>query len=142
MEHHACYNHISVQAKENGVSTTDDVVVQKILRQIGKGVSFQYPGTEGRKEGVLKDRAVVPSNPGSADVPYWDVVDLIEFPGEPEPNWIRIGYYRTPGGRLVWGSQTTITEPVGTWKRLLVQAAKAKPWFKDLLCEVMAELQS
>ena len=120
---------------------TDAEVVAKILEQIGKGVSFQYPGTEGHQKGVLKDRAVVRSNPSTSGVPYWDVVDLIEFPEEYEQEWIRIGYYRKPGKHLVWGSQTTITEPINTWKRLLVKAAKEKPWFKKLLEDVMNELR-
>ena len=80
------------------------------------------------------------SNPGARGVPYWDVVDLIEFKGERSPEWIRIGYYRAPKGRLQWGSQTTIAEPIGTWKRILVEAAKQKPWFRALLVSVIAEL--
>ena len=116
-------------------------VIEKILAAIGQPVSFRYPGNEGQKQGVLKDRAVVESHPGTTGVPYWDVVDLIEFPDEPQPHWIRIVYYRTPKGRLVWGSQTTITEPVSVWHRLLVQAAKDKRWFRDLLEGVVAELK-
>lgn len=81
------------------------------------------------------------SNPGSPGVPYWDVVDLIEFQNEKNPKWIRIGYYRAPKGRLQWGSQTTITEPVETWKRVLVDAAKQKRWFRDLLVGVVRELE-
>ena len=81
------------------------------------------------------------SNPDSKGVPYWDVVDLIEFPEEPEPEWIRIGYYRKPHDHLVWGSQTTITEPIEIWIKLLVKAANEKPWFKKLLNDVMDELQ-
>jgi hypothetical protein len=81
----------------------------------------------------------VPSEPNSG-VPYWDVVDLIEFPGEKEPEWIRIGYYRKPKDRLVWGSQTTITEPISVWKRLLVEAAKEKKWFRDMLEDVFRQL--
>ena len=33
---------------------------------------------------------------------YWDVVDLIEFPGESGSLWIRIGYYRKAKNRLNW----------------------------------------
>jgi len=65
---------------------------------------------------------------------------LIQFPNEPEPEWLRIGYYRKPGDRLVFGSQTTITEPIVVWKKLLVHAAREKAWFKKLLDEDMAEL--
>jgi len=83
----------------------------------------------------------VRSNPGDRGVPYWDVVDLIEFKGEEYPEWIRIGYYRVPKGRLQWGSQTTIAEPVETWKRVLVDSAKQKPWFRKLLVSAVAELK-
>jgi hypothetical protein len=57
------------------------------------------------------------------------------YPGsdEKEPKWIRIGYYRKPKDTLNWGSQTTITEPVSIWKRILVNAAREKKWFRDLL---------
>jgi len=113
----------------------------KMLKPVGKRVSFQYPGTEGSKKGILKERVIIPSNPGTIGVPYWDVVDLIEFCNEPETEWIRIGYYRKPKDRLVWGSQTTITEPISVWKKILVQAAKEKPWFSRLLQEVMKELK-
>jgi hypothetical protein len=111
------------------------------MKPVGKRVSFQYPGNEGQKRGRLKDRAIVPSNPGTTGIPYWDVIDLIEFAEEPEADWIRIGYYRKPKERLVWGSQTTITEPVSVWKRLLVDAGKQKPWFRKLLEDVARELK-
>lgn len=120
---------------------TDESVILKIRKPIGKRVHFQYPGNEGHKTGVLKDRVIVPSNPGEVGVPYWDVVDLIEFSEETEPLWIRIGYYRKPQEHLVWGSQTTITEPIRVWKRLFVQAATEKAWFKQLLIDVMRDLQ-
>jgi hypothetical protein len=65
---------------------------------------------------------------------YWDVVDLIEFPHKGKPQqWIRIGYYRQVGDILRWGSQTTITEPAKVWKRVFMQAATQKKWFRDLL---------
>jgi hypothetical protein len=47
-----------------------------------------------------------------------------------------------PKDRLVWGSQTTITEPIETWKELLVHAAKEKEWFRKLLSEVMQEVET
>ena len=115
-------------------------ILDKIRKPVGKPVSFQYPGNEGHKKGRLKDRAIVPSNPGSNGVPYWDVVDLIEFPGEAETEWIRIGYYRKPKDRLVWGSQTTITEPISVWKRVLVEAATQKKWLRDMLEDVVRKL--
>jgi hypothetical protein len=114
--------------------------LEKIMDAVGRPVSFKFPGSEGDKKGILKDRAIVPSNPGTTGIPYWDVIDLIEFPEEAEPHWIRIGYYRISNGRLNWGSQTTITEPVGVWKRVLIDAAKQKPWFRNLLKDVMQDL--
>ena len=120
--------------------TPDEII--KILSCIGKNVSFKYPGNEGDKFGVLKDRAVVESTNNIGGVPYWDVVDLIEFKGEKEPQWIRIGYYRKPKQSLNWGSQTTITEPISIWKKILVTAAREKKWFRKLLEDVMDELES
>jgi len=67
-------------------------------------------------------------------------MDLIEFLGEREPRWIGIGYYRKPKGTLNWGSQTTITEPISVWKKLLVSTAREKKWFRDLLDDVMRQL--
>ena len=118
--------------------TTDER--SKILSRIGKPVSFNYPGIEEDKHGILKDRTVVESENALGTVPYWDVVDLIEFEGEKE-KWIRIGYYRKPKDTLNWGSQTTITEPISIWKKILVNAAQEKEWFRDLLEDVMEELK-
>ena len=123
------------------MDSIDDEIVRKILRAIDKPVSYKYPGNEGYRNGVLRDRVVDRANPGASGVPYWYVIDLIEFPEEDEQEWIRFGYYRKPSENLVWGSQTTNTGPVRTWKRLLVKAAKEKPWFKKLLDEVMNELR-
>ena len=102
---------------------TETDVTQKILEAVGKPVNFRYPAGEEHKKGILRDRSVLYSGmsaTGSTGVPYWDVVDLIEFPNEPEPYWIRIGYYRKPKDKLNWAGQTTITEPIGIWKKLLV----------------------
>ena len=118
---------------------TDDL--KKILSRIGTKVSFKIPGEEADKHGILKDRTVVESTNAPGAVPYWDVVDLIEFKGEEEPEWIRIGYYRKPKDKLIYGSQTTITEPISIWKRILVNAAREKKWFRDLLEDVMNELK-
>jgi len=120
---------------------SQDPVVRKIMDAVKKPVTFKYPGNERPKKGILIDRVVMRSNPASADVPYWDVVDLIEFREEAHPKWIRIGYYRRPKKRLVWASQTTITESVAGWKRLLVKSAKQQKWLRDLLEDVMAELK-
>ena len=115
-------------------------IIQKILKPVGKQVSFNYPLGESNKRGILRDRAVVKSNPSGKNVQYWDVVDLIEFPDEKEIKWIRIGYYRQIGKKIRWGSQTTITEPIDIWKRMLIQAAREKKWFRDLLIEVGEEI--
>lgn len=50
---------------------------KQILSRVGKEVSFTYPGSEGNKHGILKDRVVVDSTNALGMVPYWDVVDLI-----------------------------------------------------------------
>jgi len=127
------------------MSDSDDAVVQRILKAVGRPVHFNYPGDEDDKHGKLVDRVVVSEVSSPPGVPYWDVVDLIEFSKNREDSdperWIRIGYYRKPADRLVWGSQTTITEPIGIWKKILVQSAKEKDWFRDLLREVMKEVE-
>ena len=123
------------------MTKNNDTIAAKLLKPIDKEVSFTYPGDEGCKKGVLKDRAFIHS-PGTTGVPYWDVVDLIQFPDESKPKWIRIGYYREkPKGNLRWGSQTTITEPVEIWRKLLIHAAKEKKWFRKLLEDVMKEVK-
>jgi len=91
---------------------TDEEIQRQILSRVGQRVNFTYPGTEGSLGGVLKERIVIKGGIGaSPDIPYWDVVDLIEFEGTAEPLCMRVGYYRYSGGRLNWGSQTTLTEP-------------------------------
>jgi hypothetical protein len=80
------------------ISATDEI--DRILSCIGRKVSFKYPGNEGDKHGILKDRGVVESANDVGMVPYWEVVDLIEFKHEKEPEWIRIGYYRKPKRKL------------------------------------------
>ena len=45
---------------------------------------------------------------------------------------MRVGYYRYAGGRLNWGSQTTLTEPLSVWRNLFA-TAQAQPWFAALL---------
>ena len=68
--------------------------------------------------------------PGSATrgVPYFDVVELIAFDGEPEP-WMRITCWRhLPNGRLVFAGQTSITEPLSVWRRLFAEA-RGRAWF-------------
>ncbi len=117
--------------------------VDKILSKIGQKVKFTYPGDEGTKRGILRDRAVFECPCEAGDIPYWDVVDLIEFDGEKETEFIRLGYYRRkPGQKLNWGSQTTITEPVSVIKGMLVSAAREKSWFRVILQDVMRDLEN
>ena len=117
-------------------------IIEKISKPIGRRVSFKYPAGEKPRRGILKDRAILRSNAGyPSEVPYWDVVDLIQFEGEKKP-WLRFGYYRMPKDRLNWASQTTLCDRSKTWKRLLVKAAREKQWFRNLLKEVMRELRS
>jgi hypothetical protein len=120
------------------MQNTENDVLKKIKSCIGNKVSFKYPGDEGEKNGKLKDRVVIKSD-SEGEIPYWDVVDLIDFEGQKEP-WMRIGYYRKPKDKLNWGSQTTITEPISVWKKILVNSAKEMPWFRTLLNDVMKEI--
>jgi hypothetical protein len=121
------------------MSTVEEV----ILRAVGtKKVHFKYPGVEGELHGTLKDRCVLAAGDNIGGVPYWDVIDLITFEGQTEPDFMRIGYFRKPLNRLVWGSQTTITEPLSTWKNLFVKAAQEKEWFRTLLEQVMSEVKA
>lgn len=122
------------------MSLTEKEAREKMLRPIGKQVKFKYPGEEGRKEGILKDRAIVWSGHGQQGVKYWDVVDLIEFRGEKHRLWIRIGYYRQIKNRLVWASQFTITEPIAIWQRLILSAAREKPWFGTIIKNAASKL--
>ena len=119
----------------------NEVVISKILEKIGSTVRYKYPPPQEPKEGILKDRVVIPSVNEKGEIPYWDIVDLIEFPQEKEKRWMRIGYYRKPKDRLVFAGQTTITEPISIWKKILLTASMEKPWFRDLLFEVVNELK-
>jgi hypothetical protein len=114
-------------------------LLNKIKRPIGHKVKFKYPDNEENKLGILKERVIIKSNNIAEKVQYYDVVDLIEFEKVNEL-WMRIGYYRTPNDTLVWGSQTTICEPLSVWKDIMITAAKEQPWFKELLNDVMKEL--
>ena len=112
----------------------------KILGRVGRKVKFRYPGNGCVYTGRLKDRCVLRA-PSWTGTPYWDVVDLIEF-GEPERfEALRFGYYRWSGGRLIWASQTTLTEPLDVYKSLFVKAAREKEWFRRFLREVLEEVE-
>ena len=115
-------------------------VERRILNCKGRRVKFNYPEGEGAYYGKLKDRCVlrVPSWTG---VPYWDVVDLIEFERPERFEAIRFGYYRLKNGKLIWASQTTLTEPIEVYKKLFVRAAKEMEWFKKFLEEVLEEVK-
>lgn len=111
---------------------TDEEIERQIVGKIGKPVKFRYPDDEGDRRGVLKERVVIKGSVGFKGIPYWDVVDLIEFQGAKKPLWMRVGYYRYTKGRLVWGSQTTLTEPLDIWQKLFAEA-RSRPWFVKLL---------
>jgi len=124
-----------LHAIEGDGTMEEKLVLEKLRRRIGKPVKFGRPA---ERQGSLIDRAIIFSGDGAAGVKYWDVVDLIDFRGT---KWIRIGYYRLANERLTWGSQTTIAEPVRTWKRLLVEAAREKPWFRELVESLCRDLR-
>ena len=117
--------------------------LKQILEKINDKVHYKYPNDEGHKNGTLIDRCVLSPDEKNDGVPYWDVIDLIDFPDEPKSKRInmRIGYYRKPKDRLVWGSQTTITEPLDVWRKLLIKTANEKIWFRKLLEEVIEEVK-
>jgi hypothetical protein len=119
---------------------TEKEAKKRILARINKSVKFHYPGQEGIKKGILRDRALVFSSENAHGVKYWDIVDLIEFPGEEQPLWLRIGYYRQLGDRLVFAGQTTITEPLEIWDRILLHAGREKAWFKQIILRAAKEL--
>ncbi len=49
----------------------DDMnIIERILQPIGRNVSFKYPADEPQCQGILKDPAVIPSNPSQGGVPY------------------------------------------------------------------------
>ncbi len=113
---------------------------KKILSSIGEEVKYKYPSGEGVYRGQLKDRCIL-HVPSWTNVPYWDVVDLIEFEEPKRFEALRFGYYRLKDGKLRWASQTTLTEPFEVYKKLFIKAAKEKEWFRKFLYEVLEEVQ-
>lgn len=101
----------------------------KILKAVGREVVF------GERHGTLQERVVIQSN-----FPYWDVVDLIWFPDDGQ-EWMRIGWYKAEGDRLKWADKTAICEPISIWRKILLQTARQKSWFRQLLEEVVDELR-
>ena len=115
--------------------------LERMRRPINQPVSFTYPGTDRPVRGILKDRVVIRGG-DAAGAKYWDVVDLIEFGSKRADRNMRISYYRQVGDRLGWAGQTSITEPLHVWKRMFVQAALEKSWFRNLLFSAVAEVQA
>jgi hypothetical protein len=113
---------------------------KRILNRIGSDVHFAYPSPEPHFQGKLKDRCVMWA-PSWTGVPYWDVVDLIEYTKPKKFLALRFGYYRKSKRKLIWGSQTTLTEPIKTFKELFVKTAREKKWFKDFLEDVLDEVK-
>jgi len=113
-------------------------VVEWIYSRVGQDVKFKPPA---QRKGKLKDRAVVKSDNSSDGTPYWDVVDLIQFDDPERPDWIRMSYYlRDRNGMLTFGGQTSIAEPIAVWRKVLVDVARQKQWFCNLLKDVVHEL--
>ena len=113
--------------------TSDREIEKRIRSRIGQTVRFKYPGTEGHKRGRLKARVVFKSGLTSTGVRYWDVIDRVEFPEEPQKLWVRFGYYRQDGTRLRWAGQTSLAEPEATMRRLFRDGAAEAVWFRRLL---------
>lgn len=110
----------------------ENEIKRKILSRIDHSVNFTFPEGHKRK-GKLTDRVVeIGSKSKSVEgKTYYNVIDLIEFPGR-EPN-IRFGYYIYSKEKgLRWGSQTTLCEPQSLISALLKKGL-SKDWFKNIL---------
>ena len=84
----------------------------------------------------MKDRSGLRAPKENGRAPYWATVDLIEYQEEPE--LMRFGYYR--GSSSQWDAQTTLAARLPVWKKLFVKAGREKKWFRELLQDVMNEL--
>ena len=122
-------------AKPSAELSSDLEIERRILSAVGRQVRFRYPSARLPILGVLKDRVTSKAAPVHG-VAYWDVIDLIEFPDQPEPLWMRVGYYRCDNGRLRWGSQTSLTEPLSAWRALLRRGSD-RPWIREVLDGVL-----
>ena len=113
-------------------------VIERVESAVSKEVTFDYP--EGTKKGILKERIWERTETKSGDVGYINTIDFIEFEGEKEL-WMRISYYRVfPNGKLVWGGQYSIAEPLSEWKGLIKKTAKDNQWFRHMLIDVVTEI--
>lgn len=112
-----------------------------LLRNVGKKCcKFTYPEEGVVMRGVLKDRVVYHTESMTGVTDYWDVIDLIEFDYKGKNmTAIRFGYYRRSKGRLIWGSQTTLTERMDILKDFFRKAAGQKSWFKQLLTDALKQ---
>ena len=110
-----------------------------VLKAIGKSIKFRIPERKEPLRGVIKDRVAFKTRSISEITDFWDVIDLIDFDVNGKVKQaIRFGYYRRgKDGKLRWGSQTTLTEEINELKKLFKKAVKEKPWFKQLLEEVI-----
>lgn len=70
-------------------------------------------------------------------VPYWDVVDIIEFEEPKKFVALRFGYYKLKDRKLRWASQATLTEPLEVYKKLFVNAAREIELFRNFLRTVL-----
>jgi hypothetical protein len=41
---------------------SDKEIIIKMLKSVGRKVSFKYPGDEGQKRGVPKERVIIPGD--------------------------------------------------------------------------------
>ncbi len=111
---------------------SDDDILKRLMAKVGSRVSFKYPGGEGEKRGILKDRVAVKSNEGARrGVRFWNVIDLLEFPDATQP-WIRFGYYRQDGSRLVW-ARSSLADGEEDVRRLFVAGIQQAEWFRQLV---------
>jgi hypothetical protein len=109
---------------------------QYLLSRIGDAVNFKYPEPPYLLKGKLLDRYVIA---GGEDewVAYWNIIDLISFENEDE-KWLRITYfrYKKKDRRWVFAGQTSLTDPISSFRDLFVNAVKEKDWIRPLFKEV------
>ncbi len=117
---------------------TEKEAQARLMKKVGQRVSFKYPGAEGEKRGVLKDRVVVKSTEAThSGARFWNVIDLLDFSDATDP-WIRFGYYRESGEHLIW-ARSSLADGQEDLRRLFVAAAKKAPWFRELVKGLTAD---